>query len=193
MSLPKELITVTPLSKTIALILFILLPFVGFSLGLNYQKQIDDIQQGNTVQHISTPTPTVQYVSQEHPDWNAFIGKSSYSQQLGKFVLFIPSTCKLVIGKNYPQKTLSCMYNNSLITINPEAGGRDAVVVKNDSVVINNIKWLRAYFDKNNTALGVSYELDTPSPGQLLEIDYQNYSIQAQNYVETIIATFKLL
>lgn len=33
--------TVTPLSKTIALVLFILLPFLGFYLGMEYQKAID--------------------------------------------------------------------------------------------------------------------------------------------------------
>lgn len=39
--LPKSLTTVTPLSKTIAFLLFILLPFIGFYLGMHYQKVID--------------------------------------------------------------------------------------------------------------------------------------------------------
>lgn len=37
MSLPKELTTVTPLSKTIALIMFTLLPIIAFILGMKYQ------------------------------------------------------------------------------------------------------------------------------------------------------------
>ena len=38
MALPKSWTTVTTLSKTIALILFIALPFLGFYFGMQYQK-----------------------------------------------------------------------------------------------------------------------------------------------------------
>lgn len=38
MKLPKELTTVTPLSKILAAILFIMLPFIGFFLGTRYQR-----------------------------------------------------------------------------------------------------------------------------------------------------------
>jgi hypothetical protein len=41
MKLSKQYTTVTPLSKTIALILFIALPFIGFFLGMKYQQEID--------------------------------------------------------------------------------------------------------------------------------------------------------
>jgi hypothetical protein len=41
MSLPKALTTVTVLSKTLALILFITLPFIGFYIGRQYQKAVD--------------------------------------------------------------------------------------------------------------------------------------------------------
>lgn len=37
---PNPLTTVTPLSKTLALILFIALPFLGFYLGMRYQKLV---------------------------------------------------------------------------------------------------------------------------------------------------------
>ncbi len=40
MKLPKYLVTVTPLSKLVALILFILLPILGFFLGMYYQQKI---------------------------------------------------------------------------------------------------------------------------------------------------------
>jgi len=39
--LSKKYNTVTTLSKTIALILFISLPFIGFYLGMQYQKGLD--------------------------------------------------------------------------------------------------------------------------------------------------------
>lgn len=41
MNLPKELTTVTKLSKYLALFLFIALPFVGFFLGVRYQEMMD--------------------------------------------------------------------------------------------------------------------------------------------------------
>lgn len=40
MKLPKELTTVTPLSKGLAMIIFIVLPFLGFYLGMQYQQSI---------------------------------------------------------------------------------------------------------------------------------------------------------
>ena len=35
---------VTPLSKAIALVLFISMPFIGFCLGIKYQKVIDSVE-----------------------------------------------------------------------------------------------------------------------------------------------------
>jgi hypothetical protein len=40
MKISKSLTTVTPLSKTLAAILFITLPFVGFYLGMQYERGI---------------------------------------------------------------------------------------------------------------------------------------------------------
>lgn len=41
MLLPKWATTVTPLSKAIALLIFIILPFIGFILGMKYQQMRD--------------------------------------------------------------------------------------------------------------------------------------------------------
>ena len=43
MPLPKELTTVTPLSKAVALLLFILLPILSFLFGMNYQTIVNNI------------------------------------------------------------------------------------------------------------------------------------------------------
>jgi hypothetical protein len=40
MKLPKSLTTVTGFSKTLALLLFMILPLVGFNLGIQYQKKL---------------------------------------------------------------------------------------------------------------------------------------------------------
>jgi hypothetical protein len=38
---------VTPLSKAIAMIMFIALPFIGFVLGMKYQKMLTEIEFEN--------------------------------------------------------------------------------------------------------------------------------------------------
>lgn len=66
MELPKYLTTVTPLSKYLSFVLFILLPFLGFYAGTRYQscmfvKEDAIIEKGikqNTSKGIVTVTPT---------------------------------------------------------------------------------------------------------------------------------------
>ena len=41
MKFPKELTTVTPLSKYLAMVVFVTLPIVGFFLGMRYQEMMD--------------------------------------------------------------------------------------------------------------------------------------------------------
>lgn len=53
MNLPKELTTVTPLSKAVALLLFISLPIVGFMFGMNYQAGAYD----NLIKPVPTGEP----------------------------------------------------------------------------------------------------------------------------------------
>jgi len=55
MKIPKELRTVTTLSKTIALIMFISMPIIGFFIGRNYQMALDTIK---TVETSIKITPT---------------------------------------------------------------------------------------------------------------------------------------
>ena len=62
MSLPKELTTVTVVSRTVELIVLITAMIIGFGLGVNYQETIDLLkQQNNSVQATiikpTTPTP----------------------------------------------------------------------------------------------------------------------------------------
>lgn len=53
MGLPKELTTVTTLSKTIALIMFISMPIIAFIFGLNYQMALSDIRLQQTIPTVS--------------------------------------------------------------------------------------------------------------------------------------------
>lgn len=64
MALPKSLTTVTPLSKTLAMILFIALPFLGFLLGMQYQEVIDFQNQQVTAPVTLKPHPAPSTIAQ---------------------------------------------------------------------------------------------------------------------------------
>jgi len=60
--LPKELTTVTTVSKTVALLMFIVLPICGFFIGMHYQAALDAPSQlipvhQNPIQPSLSPTP----------------------------------------------------------------------------------------------------------------------------------------
>jgi len=56
--LPKFLTTVTAFSKTIAIILFITLPFLGFYLGMKYNQQLAKACVGSQIQN-NVPAPII--------------------------------------------------------------------------------------------------------------------------------------
>lgn len=70
MQLPKEITTVTLLSKTLAFVMFLTLPFIGFGLGMRYQQMTTlsqirkNEEQTNTIKRVPTPTPTIEDISQ---------------------------------------------------------------------------------------------------------------------------------
>ena len=63
MKLPKSFTTVTTLSKILAMVLFIALPFIGLLIGMGYQNKIDKIKCANEVykinQTVTLVTPTI--------------------------------------------------------------------------------------------------------------------------------------
>ena len=58
MELPKPLVTVTTLSKILEGILFVLLPFTGFYLGMKYQTSISPKANEDITNVATTPTKT---------------------------------------------------------------------------------------------------------------------------------------
>lgn len=64
---PLWLITVTPLSKVLAMILFITLPFVGFYLGMQYQQKVTVAPVASEVQKAVIPTLTPTQVATPPP------------------------------------------------------------------------------------------------------------------------------
>ncbi len=62
MNLPKELTTVTPLSKYLAIVVFVLFPILGFFLGMKYQELMNlskrqEMEENLTITRAPTPTP----------------------------------------------------------------------------------------------------------------------------------------
>lgn len=93
MVLPKYLTTVTSFSKYLAMFLFVVFPFLGFYIGLNYQKNLKkDVQIVNTI----SPTPiklTIQEKSNESPDYwknKLLLTKEYNGKAIGAFVFENP-------------------------------------------------------------------------------------------------------
>lgn len=70
MTLPKELTTITPVSKFLTLVLLLCLPFVGFLLGLKYQQQfIENLESRASVDQyiLKTPPTATRSASTKNP------------------------------------------------------------------------------------------------------------------------------
>jgi len=78
MTLPKSLTTVTTFSKILALVLFIMLPFIGFIFGMEYQQKIDNIQPVSNPTQSSNPSPSPPPTPKSTLDissWKTYEGK----------------------------------------------------------------------------------------------------------------------
>lgn len=75
MTIPKYLTTVTPFSKYLAMFLFILLPFVGFYLGIQYQQSLTRAILKSPTQIITTKLSTTDIPINISPKFVAFMRK----------------------------------------------------------------------------------------------------------------------
>lgn len=62
MKLPKELTTITPLSKFLAIVFFITFPLIGFVFGMRYQEMLNlarpqEIESNFSISRVPTSTP----------------------------------------------------------------------------------------------------------------------------------------
>jgi len=135
----KHFFTVTTFSKLVALSLFIILPFVGFYLGMKYQEMVTvattpvvSCVQNITVKNSTTPIPTSTAVANPTVGWKTLIA--------GKISIKYPSewTYKLVAGYGQPE-----IYNpNSMenVVTNGGIGNQHAYIsVPDQYVFINSI------------------------------------------------------
>lgn len=89
MNLPKELTTITPVSKLLALILFVLLPVVGFILGMRHQQVISS---PTIIPDFPTPTP----LAIPTVDPSIIANWKTYRNSTYRFELKYPSTWVLL-------------------------------------------------------------------------------------------------
>ena len=93
-TLHRYLFTVTAFSKLLALSLFIILPFLGFYLGMQYQQKVTVVTPiALEVQKIPTPTPTLI----DTTNWKI------YTNTVAGYSLKYPSGWQLLTNaNNYP-------------------------------------------------------------------------------------------
>lgn len=96
MKLPKELTTVTKTSKTLAYIVFLILPFIGFFLGMTYQQTLDLANQQATTEPLltkraSTPTPYQTSTSREQTSSEDTSNWKTYISLNGKYQFQYPN------------------------------------------------------------------------------------------------------
>jgi hypothetical protein len=93
-TLHRYLFTVTTFSKLLALSLFIILPFLGFYLGMQYQQKVTVVTPiALEVQKIPTPTPTLI----DTTNWKI------YTNTVAGYSLKYPSGWQLLTNaNNYP-------------------------------------------------------------------------------------------
>lgn len=99
MTLPKSLISVTPFSKFLALVFFVMLPFLGFFFGMAYQQQVDNLPQESVPVQYSSPSPTPTPTStKENERMNYFTPK-----ELDEYFTYILPSGWVVNNSSNPQ------------------------------------------------------------------------------------------
>lgn len=95
MNLPKEITTITPLSKLVAVILFFALPIIGFYLGLYYkQAGVISSSQPNYQQNTVYPTPAITAVV---PQPSSIQQITSEVNETDEWLMKKASVCNVII------------------------------------------------------------------------------------------------
>ena len=137
MTLPKELTIVTPLSKTLAMVVFVSLPILGFFLGIRYQEMMDltkrqEMESNLSITRVPTPTP----IAIPTVDPSVTVNWKTYTNSEFGFSIEYPRNWILeaedramyakqfYIYKEKLSKDERCGLHISCLVITPSIGGR---------------------------------------------------------------------
>ena len=131
MILPKQLTTVTRLSKILALILFVTLPFIGFLLGIRYQAGLTVVKIEYVKQDAKkSTTPTIVVPTSKPNPTTIPTGWKTYQNDTCHYSLSYPSDwiVKENCGISGTPENGSCIQTKDYdggygVTINRQANG----------------------------------------------------------------------
>jgi hypothetical protein len=92
--LPKELVTVTPLSKGIAMVVFILLPFIGFLIGVQYQENVSRVEYQESLFDTSYNQVKYSPLNQSNNNYNTVCTQEAKMCPDGSYVGRVGPRCE---------------------------------------------------------------------------------------------------
>jgi len=154
--LPTQFTTATPLSKFIAMVLFIALPFIGFWFGMNYQTQIS--QQSSLSPIPVDPIVTVPAIKSTTPPAEttitSFVENADFPAPQGVRMLFsdpLHGVKVFTLSYGAAQDCLSgCFYSNAT---GIEYGAKIGWISMNNYDAIDDAKFVFYDFDISDTYL----------------------------------------
>jgi hypothetical protein len=164
MTLPKSFTTVTTLSKTLAMLLFIALPFIGFQMGREYQKKITPPIADTNIVSVPTQSPNA--------NWKTYTSKDK------SFSFQYPASWKEDLNEPGSEVVLSAPPRPECAPPHACGGGLDGLSVsihanpntvslqsfiKDDKLNMFHL----SHFVKNASTFGISYDwiIDRDAPG----------------------------
>lgn len=162
LKLSKKLTTITPFSKALAMFFFILFPFVGFYLGINYEQRF----MQHTYTTIQVKTPSTNIVSAD-PDSAAYFVKTYYSMYIDCLNLHNINSCiPFAYNSNYIDPTL--------LTQLQQADGGDALLCASN--IPPSISLISESYNKKGVQIGLEENFESRPPLVYVTVTRNNTS-----------------
>lgn len=144
------------------------------------------------------PTPTSTSIPTPTPEPTKPLGYVGYNTNGKRFLLDLPEDC----SEEYKEEDVSitCTTEGSTISVNPQAGGfgmegYEPAGMENGDITVNGYTWdYKIWIDEDGTAFA-AYDLtdEDTEDYYLIHVEYDPYSIEAKDYFEDILSTFRFL
>ena len=173
-------------------ILIIILTVVSGSLFYQNQKVKEELAKQRQ------PTPASTTIPSPTPEPKEPVGYVGYNPEGKRFLLDLPEGC----GEEYGEEDVSitCTTDDSIITINPQAGGfgmegYEPAGMDTGEIVVDGYTWdYKIWIDEDGTAFA-AYDLtdEVTEDYYLIHVKYGPYSQEAKDYFEDVLSTFRFL